>query len=77
MVFLNQKKRAEIMIREKSAGFADRNSILFGPKYKEFVAKSITLKNKSKELFGAMKQQRKFTPKGNGKKQSFLKNLFS
>lgn len=39
MVFLNQEKKTEIMIRETSAGFDDTNSILLVPNYEEFVVK--------------------------------------
>ena len=54
MSFLNDTKRTEIMLKENSAAFVDIDNMLFGPKYKEFVAKSINLKNKSKELFEAI-----------------------
>ena len=39
MVFLNQEKKTEIMIRESSVGFDDTNSILLVPNYEEFVVK--------------------------------------
>ena len=42
MSFFGDKKRAE--------------SMLFGPKYEELVAKFLTSKNRSKELFGLPKK---------------------
>ena len=42
------------MLKENSAAFAGIDNMLFGPKYKEFVTKSINLKNKLKELLGAI-----------------------
>lgn len=39
MVFLNQEKKTQIMIRESSAGFDDTNSILLVPNYEGFVVK--------------------------------------
>ena len=55
MVFLNEKKRAKIILKENSKAFANKRNILFGPRYNEFVDKSITWKKKSKELVGGIK----------------------
>lgn len=46
--FFNDKNQAEIMFKENIAALAGTDDMLFGPKYKEFPAKSINLKNKSK-----------------------------
>ena len=55
MVFSNEKKRAKLILKENSKVFADKRNILFGPRYDEFVDKSITWKKKSKKLVGGMK----------------------
>ena len=40
------------MLKENNAAFVGIDNMLFGPKYKEFVTKSINLKNKLKSCLG-------------------------
>ena len=46
--------------------------MLFGPKYEELVAKSLSSKNKSKELFGSTKNQG--PSKAGNRRQTFRKS---
>ena len=46
------------MLKDNAAAFLDAENILFGPKYEELVAKPLSSKNRSKELFGSVKNQR-------------------
>ena len=58
MAFINDKKRVEVMMKENADAFIDESNanMLFGPKFEETVAKSLTSKSKSKEFFGALNQ---------------------
>ena len=45
------------MLKNNATAFSDAGNMLFGSKYKELVAKPLSSKNKSKELFGSIKNQ--------------------
>ena len=55
--FIGDKKRVESMLKDNATTFLDAENMLFGPKYEELVAKSLSSKNRSKELFGSIKNQ--------------------
>ena len=57
MTFIGDKKRAESMLKDNVSAFLNAENMLFGSKYEELVAKSLSSKNKSKELFGSIKNQ--------------------
>ena len=57
MSFVGNKKRVESMFKDNATAFSDAGNILFWPKYEELVAKSLSSKNRSKELFGSIKNQ--------------------
>ena len=57
MLFMNDKKKAEMMLKENAGGFRDNEKMLFESKFEQVVAKSLTLKNKSRELFDNLKEQ--------------------
>ena len=57
MSFVGDKKRVESMLKDNATAFSDACNMLFGSKYEELVAKSLSSKNKSKELFGSIKNQ--------------------
>ena len=57
MFFVGDKKRVESMLKDSATAFTDAENILFGPKYEELVEKSLSSKNRSKELFGSIKNQ--------------------
>ena len=57
MSFVGDKKRVESMLKDNATAFSDAGNMLFGSKYEELVAKSLSSKNKSKELFGSIKNQ--------------------
>ena len=60
MSFVGDKKRVEYMLEDNSRAFPDAGNMLLGPKYEKLVAKSLTPKNRSKELFGSTKNQGTF-----------------
>ena len=45
------------MLKENAEAFRDIEEMFFGPKFKEALAKSLTTKNRSRELFGNLKEQ--------------------
>ena len=55
MAFLGDKKKVDNMLKDNASAFTDTNDLLFGPKYEELVAKTLSSKSKSKELFNACK----------------------
>ena len=57
MFFVGDKKRVESMLKDSATAFTDAENILFGPKYEELVEKSLSSKNRSKELFGSIKNK--------------------
>ena len=57
MSFVGDNKRVESMLKDNAPVFSDAESMLFGPKDEELVAKSLSLKSRSKELFGSTKDQ--------------------
>ena len=57
MSFVGDKKRVESMLKDNATAFWDAGNMLFGSKYEELVVKSLSSKNKSKELFGSIKNQ--------------------
>ena len=58
MFFVGDKKRVESMLKDNAKAFSDAGNMLFGSKYDELMAKSLSSKNRSKELFGSIKNQR-------------------
>ena len=58
MSFVGDKKRVEYMLEDNSRAFPDAGNMLLGPKYEKLVAKSLSPKNRSKELFGSTKKSR-------------------
>ena len=71
MSFLGDKKRVESMLQDNAAVFSDAWNMLFGSKYEELVTKSLSLKNRSKELFGSTKTQE--SSKERSRRQPFRK----
>ena len=71
--FVGDNKRVESMIKDNAPVFSDAENMLFGPKYEELVAKSISLKSRSKELFGSIKDQ--VSSNEGSRKQPFQKCL--
>ena len=57
------------MLEDNVIAFSDAGNMLFGPNYKEMVGKSLSSKNRSKELFGSIKNQGSF--KGESRRQPF------
>ena len=57
MSFVEDKKRVEFMLKHNATAFSEANNMLFGPKYEELGAKSLSSKNICKELFGSTKNQ--------------------
>ena len=57
MSSVGDKKRVESLLKDNATAFSDAKNMLFGPKYEQLVAKSMRSKNKSKELFGSIKNQ--------------------
>ena len=55
MSFVRDKKRVDSMLKDNATAFSDAGNMLFGPKYKELLVKSLSAKNRSKELFGSIK----------------------
>ena len=54
MSFVGDKKRVESMLKDNATVFSNAENMLFGPKYEELVAKSLSSKTRSKELFGSI-----------------------
>ena len=57
MLFVGDEKRVKSMVKDNGRVFSDPENISFGPKYEKLVAKSLSSKNISKELFGSIKYQ--------------------
>ena len=57
MSFVGDKKRVESMLKDKATAFSYAGNMLFEPKYEELMAKSLSSKNRSKELFVSIKNQ--------------------
>ena len=55
MPFVRDKKRVDSMLKDNATAFSDAGNMLFGPNYKELLVKSLSAKNRSKELFGSIK----------------------
>ena len=53
MSFVGDKKRVKSMLKDNATVFSNAENMLFGPKYEELVAKSLSSKTRSKELFGS------------------------
>ena len=60
MSFVGNKKRVECMLEDNVIAFSDAGNMLFRPNYEETVGKSLISKNRSKELFGSIKNQGSF-----------------
>ena len=74
MSFVESKKGVESMLKDNATAFSEPENMLFGPKYKELIAKSLSSKNRSKELFGTIKNQG--SPKEGNRWQSFRKDPY-
>ena len=57
MSFVRDKKRVEFMLKDNATAFSDAGNMLFEPKYEELMAKSLSSKNRSKELYVSIKNQ--------------------
>ena len=69
MSFVGYKKRVESVLKDNATGISDAENMIFGPKYEDLVAKSLSSKNRSKELFGSIKNQG--TSKEGSRRQPF------
>ena len=56
--FDGDRKWAESMLKDNATAFSEEENMLFGSKYEELVAKYLSSKNSSKELFGSIKNQK-------------------
>ena len=56
MSFIGDKEKVKIMLKENAEAFRDNEKILFGPKFEEDVAKSLTSKCKLRTIFGNLTQ---------------------
>ena len=72
MSFVGDKKKVQSMLKDNATAFSEAKNMLFRHKYKELVAKSLSSKNRSKELFGSIKNQGS-SKKGN-RRQPFRKD---
>ena len=73
MAFVGDKKRVESMFKDNATAFSNAESMLLWPKDEELVVKSLSSKNRSKELFGSIKNQGSF--KEGNRRQPFRKGL--
>ena len=71
MTFVGDKKRVESMLKDNATVFSNAENMLFGPKYEELVAKSLSSKTRSKELFGSIIYQE--LSKEESRRQPFCK----
>ena len=71
MSFVGDKKRVESMLKDNATAFSDAGNMLFRSKYEELVEKSLSSKNRSKELFGSIKNQE--SSKEGSRRQPFQK----
>ena len=62
MSFVGDKKRVESMLKDNATAFSDAGNMLFRSKYEELVEKSLSSRNRSKELFGSIKNQESSSP---------------
>ena len=56
MSFMSYKK-SWMMLRQNAETFRDNEKMLFGPKFEQVIAKSLISKNKSRKMFGSLKEQ--------------------
>ena len=56
MSLISDKEKIKIMLKENAEAFRNNEKILFGPKFEEDVAKSLTSKNKLRTIFGNLTQ---------------------
>ena len=63
------------MLKDNTAAFSDAGNMLFGSKYEELVANSLSSKNRSKGLFGFIKNQG--SSKEGSRRQPFRKDPLS
>ena len=56
MSFISDKEKVKIMLKENAETFRDNEKILFGPKFEEDIAKSLTSKSKLRTIFGNLTQ---------------------
>ena len=71
MSFVGDKKRVKSMLKDNATVFSNAENMLFGPKYEELVAKSLSSKTRSKELFGSKIYQE--LSKEGSRRQPFVK----
>ena len=57
MAFVGDKKKVESMLKASATAFSEAENMLLGSRYVELVAKSLSSKNRSKELFGSINNQ--------------------
>ena len=57
MSFVGDKKRIDSMLKDNTTAFSEAENMLFGSKYEELMLKTLNSKNRSKELFGSIKNQ--------------------
>ena len=55
--FMRDKEKVEMVPKESTEPFRNNEKMLFGLKFEQVVAKSLTLNNKLRELFGILKEQ--------------------
>ena len=72
MAFVGDKKKVESMLKASATAFSEAENMLLGPRYVELVAKSLSSKNRSKELFGSIKNQGSF--REGSRRQPFRKD---
>ena len=73
MSFIGDKKWIESMLKDNATAFLDAGNMLFGSEYEELVPKSLSSKNRSKELLGSIKNQG--SSKEGRRRQPFGKGL--
>ena len=56
MSFISDKEKVKIMLKENAEASRDNEKILFGPKFEEDIAKSLTSKCKLRTIFGNLTQ---------------------
>ena len=71
MSFVGDKKRIDSTLKDGTTAFSEAENMLFGSKYEELMLKSLSSKNRSKELFGSIKNQG-LSKEGN-RRQAFRK----
>ena len=71
-----EKKKVELMLKENAEALRDNEKTLYGPKFEEAVAKSLTSTNKLREFFGILKEQGTSLGNKDSKKQQHFSEGF-